>query len=1205
MSSARRLSGGAFLLFVVLLVTAGPMQRSAGASHTVPVTVTLTRVTNLGDEGIEDNLRGEADMYAGVEIDGVMLTSFDIHPHDDDTLEPFWTFSRNVSSGTETIPISIEIWDHDECDTPFCSDTGVFESDDDKGDVDPGGDDEVNLVLNLNDGTWSGDVDAPARCSQGEDGNDSRVRVCWDISILSLSGDADADGLLDSWETGGVDFDGDGTIDLPLDTWGADPNHKDLFLEMDFTAGNGPDAGAIAAMKAAFAAAPVNAGGTNNPDGLPGINLWVDTNGLNGGDDFDGGGTIPAADGLDAACNLDSEWYASKGANFNQNRKWVFRYATGSALPSGCTGSGGWGEIGGNDFMDFNHDGGTIMHELGHNLNLRHGGNVDSNCKPNYVSVMNYDNQFNIRQVDGTDIIDYSPPRFAGGRGAAPIGNLTENALNEGNILDATDSTNQMVFTNPAGMKVRARLDQPVDWNGDGDTADNNVTVNIDTNATGGGPSACANGANNSTLGGHDDWTVISIPFRQFGDSADGAINQVTEPEITLDELLQLEELLNTTDVEITKSAPATAVAGTSFLYTFSVTNNGPNPAAPVTVTDVLPAGLTFQSATADCAEAGGTVTCDLGNIPANETVNFAIQVLVSDSLVSANGGPVGITNTATVAFEGTDSDTTNDSDDASTTVNDVADLKVTKVCEPADVVQAGQDWVCTIYVDNLGPSDARSVSIRDEVTSSGVLVMGTSTLDPNRTDSGPFPVASPPNGTTVEFDLNEPLEPQSIVNNGRWVIVVRYSGAESQDVHNKVDVFSRSNTTPDPDMTNNSSSDDVTIAGVADLSVDKTVSPSPVFAGHNLTYTLTVANAGPSTAIAVRVEDVLPGSLEIVSVSASVGSCVAGIPGNPLAPTACDLGNIAAGADEVVTIVAKVPAGVAPGTVLINNASVSGAGNDPDTSDNSDSAAVAVSDDGNLSLEKFASGTPIAGAPYAYEYHVRNLGPSTARNVTMTDVLPPELVFTSAYVNANGPGGLALACNLAVQTNVLTCPLGDIPPSGPEPIKIYVNVVVKASTPHGTLIVNSASLSSDTGDSNPANNEASLSLGSGTRADLAIVKTSDADIYKPSTTIKYTITVTNNGPSDAQAVVVTDNLPVTKQAIYQFDTGGCTKSGLTLTCSFGTIAAGASNSINVYVLVKGNKGQVENTASVVSGQFDPLMANNTSTLIVLIKGGK
>ena len=94
---------------------------------------------------------------------------------------------------------------------------------------------------------------------------------------------------------------------------------------------------------------------------------------------------------------------------------------------------------------------------------------------------------------------------------------------------------------------------------------------------------------------------------------------------------------------------------------------------------------------------------------------------------------------------------------------------------------------------------------------------------------------------------------------------------------------------------------------------------------------------------------------------------------------------------------------------------------------------------------------------------------------------------------------------------------------------------------------------------------------------------------------------MTNNGSSDAQAVVVTDNLPDSKQAIYTFDSGGCVKSLLTLTCSFGKFAAGASKSINVYVTVKGSRGQIVNTASVASSTTDPNSANNSSTRTVLI----
>lgn len=198
--------------------------------------------------------------------------------------------------------------------------------------------------------------------------------------------------------------------------------------------GQTPTSADIAAMKEAFAAAPIDAGGTPNPDGQPGINLWVDAGALIDGigpvgDNLGGGNNILPP----LACELDAAFYAAKAANFNPNRRLVFRYAISAAGcdadADGNNDSGGEGELGGNDFIDFNHDGGTIMHELGHNLNLRHGGNVDANCKPNYVSVMNYDHPFGINQNGGTVIFDYSPPRIAADgstRGVAPLPLLNE-----------------------------------------------------------------------------------------------------------------------------------------------------------------------------------------------------------------------------------------------------------------------------------------------------------------------------------------------------------------------------------------------------------------------------------------------------------------------------------------------------------------------------------------------------------------------------------------------------------------------------------------------------------------------------------------------------------------------------------------------------------------------------------------------------------
>ena len=575
--------------------------------------------------------------------------------------------------------------------------------------------------------------------------------------------DSDGDGLLDTWERFGFDADGDGSVDIDLPAMGADPNHKDLFLEFDWMTGQAPTQAAIRAMKQAFAAAPIDAGGVPNPDGLPGINLWVDTgnltdangmedgnpagscsdgidNGTDGlidandpdclvGDNLGGGNSMAASD----IANLNTNFYAAKGANFNNNRAMIFRYGI-SARPGGF--GGGWGEIGGNDFIEYNHDGGTIMHELGHTLNLRHGGDVNDNCKPNFVSVMNYDNQFRINQAGGGRIIDYSPPRFAGGRGIAPLATLVENSLNEATILDNTDATNQFVFVNSTGAKVRSQLNQPVDWNGDGDTNDSSLAVNIDTSsAATGQPAACTNGSSTDTLNGHDDWSNIVLNFRPFGDSANGAINPVTEQEPDLQTLQLMDQQLNTTDVQITKTdTPDPVEVGSQVTYNLIVKNNGPNPADKVQVTDTLPSNVSTIRANGCDEGPVGTIVCNLGSIPAMGTQQVEVLARVNAMHIDPATGPTVLTNNSSVEnLAGPDPILTNNNASQNTTVVDTTPPNI--VPPPAVTLEANAQ--CTAGGD-IGVATATDIGDPNpDITndSTGVFQLGENIVTWTATD--------------------------------------------------------------------------------------------------------------------------------------------------------------------------------------------------------------------------------------------------------------------------------------------------------------------------------------------------------------------------------------------------------------------------------------------------------------------------------------
>ena len=551
-------------------------------------------------------------------------------------------------------------------------------------------------------------------------------------------------------------------------------------------------------------------------------------------------------------------------------------------------------------------------------------------------------------------------------------------------------------------------------------------------------------------------------------------------------------------------------------------------------------------------------------------------------------------------------------------TVEDTADLSVTKDCKPNSNALAGQEFTCTIVVQNSGPGLPRHVVVDDvlltDVDPSDYTMdpptftfPGVGFDDPCITPDNP--IDDLPGGIEFRCDIG------TVPVGGKAIITVNITSDEGGDFNNFAHVFTDST---DSNPANNQSDDSINVLAVSDLSITKSDDPDPVLAGNTLTYTLDVTNNGPSAAVNVVVQDVLPAELDIVSVSASgANSCNAGTPGDPSDPTRCAFDTLASGASGTMTIVVTVHPDAVTNVatdelIMHDDASVFSDTLDLDNSNNLDTEDTTVQAEADLRLDKFALGTPIAGTDISYEYHISNTGPSVSRDVTFRDFLPPGVSFVSAFVDVEGGvGGVPLPCTVTAGVNELVCPLGDIPPTNGVPILIFVNVHIAADVPDGAFLINNADvLLTDTPDPDTDNNSAGVTVEVITRADLSISKTTDRDLFKPSTTVKYTIRVTNNGPSDAQDVKVVDSLPPVKVGYWVFDTGyvydpdGCSRVGTTLTCEVGKIAAGASIQFDIYFRVVGNKGLVTNTAIVSSlPTFDPNSSNNTAIRINLIQG--
>jgi uncharacterized repeat protein (TIGR01451 family) len=144
-------------------------------------------------------------------------------------------------------------------------------------------------------------------------------------------------------------------------------------------------------------------------------------------------------------------------------------------------------------------------------------------------------------------------------------------------------------------------------------------------------------------------------------------VGGITDPDPADNSATDAEPLQAQADLGVTKTDSADPVAPNDPLsYTVTLTNAGPSDATGVTVTDALPAGVTFVSSSPGpptCNLAGATLTCNLGALAAANTATVTINVTVN-----ASAGGI-LVNTAVVSGGEPDPNASNNSASAATAV--------------------------------------------------------------------------------------------------------------------------------------------------------------------------------------------------------------------------------------------------------------------------------------------------------------------------------------------------------------------------------------------------------------------------------------------------------------------------------------------------------------------------------------------------------
>jgi hypothetical protein len=447
---------------------------------------------------------------------------------------------------------------------------------------------------------------------------------CWEQNIGGSTGpggiDFDGDGVKDLTLCAQVNIDGGGTTNgtTNLTTECADLNHKDLFVEIDYMQFHKPDPQALSqtqsvttvgvkSVREAFGAAPVN-----NPDSQKGIKIHfqvdeqlshvdqiiftpcTSTTGSTGKTTVDLD-TIKAASFGTPTERIGTPVQVQQTLNA---KRLAFRYVVfGHDLaPLASTapglGSSGCSEIGGDDAVvtlgsftsvaghgvgNTDEQAGTLMHEFGHLLGFRHGGDDAINCKPNYRSVMNYNRQFSGNPIVGRRL-DYSRSEDPVLADPTKTGRLNELSLNESTILGVPplgshSSLGPIPGRNPGDAPYFPSADQIAYGSGGWTPADANAasinwnkssdkkgvptidTAPVSANLNDG--SGCTSVLGNETLFGFDDWSNILYRASASVDFAGGRTSQ--------EDLTQqgAEALFLGTDVDFNKANDGTDCGGT------------------------------------------------------------------------------------------------------------------------------------------------------------------------------------------------------------------------------------------------------------------------------------------------------------------------------------------------------------------------------------------------------------------------------------------------------------------------------------------------------------------------------------------------------------------------------------------------------------------------------------------------------------------
>lgn len=520
------------------------------------------------------------------------------------------------------------------------------------------------------------------------------------------------------------------------------------------------------------------------------------------------------------------------------------------------------------------------------------------------------------------------------------------------------------------------------------------------------------------------------------------------------------------------------AAIGATLTNLLVLTNRGPNTAHAVSVrVQLSPAATAIRVTTLEGSAvlSNGVITWSPGDLPSGGTATL------TTAFQAAFGG--WMLNLATASAPEFDPTPTDNQAEAAIEVRPGADLQAGLTLPPGPL-QVGQPIVYTLTVTNAGPNPARQVVLAHE------LPPGTSWLDVS-TSRGTVNV-EPQRATIAVGDLDVAEVATIIVrvtalSRGDSVIVAQVSALE-----------------PDVLPANNRIETAFRLEEPADLGLTKRVQPAWTLFGQTATYLLTVTNRGPYAATGVQVVDSLPAELTALTTRSSQGA-VSRVQGQVI----FDFGTVPPGN----TATGWVEAVASQLGFLTNRAVVQAEQPDLSPADNDAECALEIRPAVDLGLFDWHAVSPVVlGRESRFELVLTNRGPQTATGLKLAFALPAG----ADLVALSNPAGTCPS-----GTTSPTCEIAELPASG----QVVLGLVLRPRTT--TPLALSAQVTANEGDLVPGDNTAELLQTVSLDADLAVSCGTASATAIRGESVRWTLTITNSGPYDAENVELDLRWPV------------------------------------------------------------------------------